>query len=161
MRKINNVYSSIPDYNCFGCNPSNEYGLKMSFFEDGDEIYCEWVPEEHYQGYIGIIHGGIQATLLDETAGWFVNVKLKTSGVTSSMNIKFLKPVRINNDKIHIRARLIERKKNTVIMKVSLYNNEDILCTEADIEYFIYPEEVARHKFCYPGYDAFICNNTN
>lgn len=25
-------------YNCFGCAPNNEAGVKMEFYEDGDEV---------------------------------------------------------------------------------------------------------------------------
>lgn len=156
MRKINNVYAVMPGYNCFACNPDNKYGLKMSFFENDDEIISEWQPQENFQGYKGILHGGIQATLLDETASWYVNVKLKTAGVTSSINVKFLKPVRINNDKLTLKATLSEKKERSAIIKVGLFNNENVLCAEAYVEYFIYPEEIAKRKFNYPGYDAFV-----
>ena len=25
-------------YNCFGCSPDNEAGVRMEFYEDGDEV---------------------------------------------------------------------------------------------------------------------------
>lgn len=156
MRKINNVYAVLPGYNCFACNPTNEYGLKMSFYEVGNEIISEWMPEEHFQGYKGVLHGGIQATLLDETASWFVNVKLKTAGVTSTMKINYIKPVRVNVGKLVLKASLFERKDKTAIIKVDLLNSDNIMCAEAYVEYFVYPEEIAKRKFNYPGYEAFV-----
>ena len=38
MKKIINPYVSLPGYNCFGCAPHNPFGVKMEFFEDGDDI---------------------------------------------------------------------------------------------------------------------------
>ena len=69
MKKIRNPYAGMEDqgYNCFACCPSNPFGLKMEFYEDGDDIVCIWEPDLNYQSWIGTLHGGIQATLLDET----------------------------------------------------------------------------------------------
>ena len=65
MDKIKNPYAGMEEqgYNCFACCPSNPYGLKMEFHEDGDDIVCIWDPHENYQSWIGTLHGGIQATL--------------------------------------------------------------------------------------------------
>lgn len=66
-------------YNCFGCAPNNEAGVKMEFYEDGDEVISIWKPQPQFQGWIDTLHGGIQAVLLDEICawGWFcVNYRL-------------------------------------------------------------------------------------
>ena len=39
-------------YNCFGCASNNEAGLKMEFYEDGDEVVSIWKPRPEYQGWI-------------------------------------------------------------------------------------------------------------
>ena len=83
--EIHNPYQKIEDYNCFGCSSTNKLGLKMDFIEEEDGIYSYWTPEKHFQGWMGILHGGIQATLLDEIASWVVFVKLGKSGVTSEI----------------------------------------------------------------------------
>ena len=80
-RSINNPFTSIEQYNCFGCSPSNEFGLQMEFYDEGDETVCEWEPKPHFQGYGNILHGGIISTMMDEIASWYVFTKLKTAGV--------------------------------------------------------------------------------
>lgn len=74
MKKIKNPWLGLTDkgYNCFGCSPENPYGLKMEFYEDGDDIVSFWTPGENYQGWMNTLHGGIQATLMDESAGWLI-----------------------------------------------------------------------------------------
>ena len=72
MKKIKNPWLSKPGYDCFGCCPENPQGVAMVVFEDGDEIICFWKPQSHYQGWINTLHGGIQATLIDECASWVV-----------------------------------------------------------------------------------------
>ena len=38
MKKIINPWKGLEGYNCFGCAPNNEAGIKMEFYEDGDEV---------------------------------------------------------------------------------------------------------------------------
>jgi len=52
---------------CFICGRNNPLGLYMKFFDNGEnEVYSEYTVPEHYQGYPGIVHGGILAAMLDE-----------------------------------------------------------------------------------------------
>ena len=113
MKKIVNPWIELTDkgYNCFACAPSNPYGLKMEFYEDGDDIVSFWTPDVNYQGWLDTLHGGIQATLLDEIGGWIVGRKLQTSGMTTNLNIKYRKPVPCNKDAtIEIRGRIKNRR---------------------------------------------------
>ena len=90
MKKIKNPFVGLEEkgYNCFACCPSNPFGLKMEFYEDGDDIVCIWEPHENYQSWVGTLHGGIQATLLDEVGGWVISRKLQTTGVTTHLIIR-------------------------------------------------------------------------
>jgi acyl-coenzyme A thioesterase PaaI-like protein len=55
---------------CFVCGVENDCGLKIRFFNDGFHRSIARVTlDEHYQSYPGIAHGGILATILDETMG--------------------------------------------------------------------------------------------
>ena len=92
MKKIINPWKDLEGYNCFGCAPNNESGVKMEFYEDGYEVVSIWKPRPEYQGWLNTLHGGIQSVLLDEICGWVVVRKLQTSGVTSKMETRFRKP---------------------------------------------------------------------
>ncbi len=51
---------------CFVCGRKNPRGLYMAFYDNGrDEVYAEYTIPEDYQGYPGIVHGGVQAAILD------------------------------------------------------------------------------------------------
>ena len=108
MKKIKNPFNKIPDYNCFGCSPNNQLGLKMEFFEDGEEIVSFWKPVKHFNGYINVLHGGIQSSLIDEIAYWTVLIKLKTSGVTARLDVRLKKPLYMDKGKIMLRSKLVE-----------------------------------------------------
>jgi acyl-coenzyme A thioesterase PaaI-like protein len=55
---------------CFACGLRNKAGLALSFYTTGpDTVQVEVTVPEQYQGYPGVVHGGIVATMLDEVVG--------------------------------------------------------------------------------------------
>ena len=76
-------------YNCFGCSPNNPFGLRMEFYEDGDELSVRGNRARSLPGFHDILHGGIQATMMDEIASWVVLVKMDTAGVTYRLNTRY------------------------------------------------------------------------
>lgn len=154
-KKLFNPFVKLDGYKCFGCSPDNPFGLQLKFHEEDDCVTAQWEPKEQFQGWLNTLHGGIQATLLDEIASWLVLVKLNTSGVTCEMEVKLRKPVKTNEGTIFLKATLLEMKRNIAIINTSLYNSKQELCSEAIMHYFTFPEPVAREKFWYPGKAAF------
>lgn len=155
MKKIQNPYTKREGYNCFGCSPGNENGLQMEFYEDGESIRCDWEPRGFLQGYNDVLHGGIQATLLDEIGSWYVQVKMKTAGVTSNMNIRLRRTVPTNRGALKLKARLREVRRNLADIHVELINPDGKIGADGVITYFTFPPEIARQKLYYPEHGEF------
>ena len=119
MKKIINPWKGLEGYNCFGCAPNNEAGVRMEFYEDGDEIVSIWKPRPEYQGWIDTLHGGIQAVLLDEICAWVVLRKLQTTGVTSKMETRYRKSVDTKDSHVVLRAAIKEIKETLLSLKLS------------------------------------------
>lgn len=144
MRKIKNPWIDKEGYDCYGCCHDNPIGLHMDFYEDGDDIVCFWNPQQHFQGWIDTLHGGIQSTLIDEIASWVVFRKMSTTGVTSNLEVKFKKPVMTTENQITLRAHIVELRRNIATIEVQLYNSKNELATIGKAVYFTFSQEKAR-----------------
>lgn len=154
MKKIINPWRGVECYYCFGCAPNNEAGVKMEFYEDGDEVVSIWKPRSEYQGWINTLHGGIQAVLLDEICAWVILRKLQTTGVTSKMETRYLKSISTIEDHLTLRASIIETKRNIVIVEAQLFNANGELCTKALCTYFTFPQEKAKSEMNFLSCDV-------
>jgi acyl-coenzyme A thioesterase PaaI-like protein len=55
---------------CFICGLENPVGLKLRIYEvEPGVVETTYTAPQHFQGYPGVLHGGIVATILDEVSG--------------------------------------------------------------------------------------------
>jgi len=154
-RKITNPFTGNEAYNCFGCSPGNKIGLQLEFIEEGEWI-CSWfTPGHNHEGWFNVLHGGLQATLLDELGSWVVFVKMGTAGVTSKLEIKFIKPVHVDKGTVKIKGRIKEISRNIATIEAFLYDGEGILCAETTMRYFAFSQKKALEMMNFPGHEAF------
>ena len=149
MRQIKNPWLDLEGYNCFGCCPTNAHGVKMHFYEDGEEIVCFWKPQDDYQSWINTLHGGVQSVLLDEICGWVVAHILRKSGVTAKMETRFRKSVVIDQKFVELRARLREQKRNIAIVDGEIRSVEGELLAECSCTYFTFEPGKAPYEVPY------------
>lgn len=79
---------------CFGCGQDNPIGLKLNFQQDGKTARAEFTPTEFYQGWLGLVHGGIIICLLDEAMSWVVLFE-GMNCVTAEIQVKLRRPASI------------------------------------------------------------------
>jgi len=80
---------------CFGCGQNNPMGLKLHFIKDGEVLRTEYTPNKMHQGWPGLLHGGIVATLLDEVMSNVAYATGKTC-LTAEMDLRQRKPIKID-----------------------------------------------------------------
>lgn len=73
---------------CFACGQTNPIGLRLRFAADGDTVRAEFTPGPHYQGYNGVLHGGIVAAALDDAMAQLFHMKGQES-LTARLEIRF------------------------------------------------------------------------
>ena len=110
-----------PDYQgCFGCGSDNPFGLKLAFKWDGQAARAEFTPQENYQGWPGLVHGGIIACLLDEGMS-YAALFAKGLCITAKMQIKLKRPATvgeplvINSSIKRMSRRLVETTANITL----------------------------------------------
>ncbi len=85
---------------CFVCSETNPKGLhiKFRYLENGVAI-AEFSLEKEYEGYPGIVHGGILAAILDDAMG---NIKYMKGYVayTTELHTRYIKPSYIGEELI-------------------------------------------------------------
>ena len=94
-----------------------------------------------FQGYPGIIHGGVIAAILDEAAGrshMGTGVQPRFM-VTAKLEIRYRKNVPVNQP-LHLVGRAGFSKVRTATATSSIYNQQDELLAEADVVLVNIPE---------------------
>ena len=154
MKKIKNPWLHKPGYNCIGCSPDHPMGLHLDFWEDGEDVVSRWTPTADYQGWIDTLHGGVQSLLLDEVAGWVVTRKLQTTGVTSKMEVQYVKPISTYDSLLTIRARISRQMRNVAFIEGEIYNAHGEVCTKATLTYFCASRQKAEETMGFCGCDV-------
>lgn len=86
---------------CLVCGMKNPFGLKTFFYElENKELLAVFTPREEHQSYPGRMHGGIAATILDETIGRAIMTHYEEEvwGVTLEFTSRYKKPVPLGEE---------------------------------------------------------------
>lgn len=114
---------------CFACGKENPCGLKLEFEKVGDEYISHFTPQKQHQGYVGITHGGIVATLLDEIMARFAWVEGRRI-VTAEMSIRLKLPAK-TGEELKIVGRIDKEDRKTVSCSAEIFNIDGKIVAEA------------------------------
>lgn len=116
---------------CFGCGKENPSGLKIPFVVDRKKkaIRGEFTPGPEYQGYQGVTHGGIIATLLDE-AMVRLAFDLGFYAVTAWMEIRYTAPL-ATGEKVFVSANIIKEGKKLLEATAEVNDSSGIYIAKA------------------------------
>lgn len=130
------------DDGCFVCGCENPVGLHAEFVVDSENnrARASLSIDSNFQGWQGVVHGGIIATLLDETAIYACRT-LSHTAVTAGMTIKFKKPVRIDCP-LTLQADVISVKRRIALVTSSLLVDSEVMA-EAEVKVMLLNEESA------------------
>jgi len=109
--------------NCFICGKDNPIGLQLDFYKDEDDAYCIWNTDERYEGYPGIIHGGIVSSLLDEVMAKCLLFEGRKA-VTTEINVKFLKAALCGKE-YKVIGRIVNDRKRIIECEAFICDNKD------------------------------------
>jgi acyl-coenzyme A thioesterase PaaI-like protein len=94
--------------NCFACGSNDGMGLRLKFYRYEDwAVFGSFYADPKYEGYSGIIHGGIIATLLDSAMTHCLFVK-DIPALTGRLSIKYSTPIQ-TGAVVRLEARVVDQ----------------------------------------------------
>ncbi len=97
---MNSMIRQPTSRTCFMCGRENSYGLKMVWYNNLESNRVEAVVTipKQFNGYPGIVHGGIVAAILDETSGRaaMLDGNFDNLFVTLRLNVTYRRPTPTN-----------------------------------------------------------------
>ena len=124
---------------CFGCGQNNPIGLKLTFTRDGDTLRSEITPDSVYQGWPGLVHGGILTLMLDEA----MNNAAYSTGVpcvTASMEARLKQPVEVEVPLV-ITASVTRNSRKLIETKAKVCLQDGTVIAEGKSKQFIIETE--------------------
>ena len=138
------------DHHCFGCGNQNPIGLLLRFRElpDGG-VWADFTPSRDHEGYLGVTHGGILSSILDEAMSWAITAEGGIA-VTARMAVSFRRPARVGAP-LRVTAEVTQRRSRLYDVTASLTEIEtcDVIA-EAEGRFMrVRPEQAAAWRVAY------------
>jgi acyl-coenzyme A thioesterase PaaI-like protein len=111
---------------CFGCSQNNPLGLKITFTVKDDAVIGEFTSSKYHMGPPDAVHGGIIATLIDESISYFARTIIKHDIRTIKEQIVFRNQSSIG-ETIYVEARLKQEKSRALILTARVYSKDNII----------------------------------
>jgi acyl-coenzyme A thioesterase PaaI-like protein len=104
---------------CVVCGQENPHGLRIHYVRERDgAITAEWRPTEDWEGFEGIVHGGIISTVLDEAMSKAV-AAMNYEALTGELRVRFRCHVEAGEN-LRIRGWVVEKVKRLVKAEATL-----------------------------------------
>jgi acyl-coenzyme A thioesterase PaaI-like protein len=120
--------------NCFVCGLENPVGLRLKIYQtEPGVIETTYTAPDHFQGYPGVLHGGIVASLLDEISGRVLmgDPSEPRFMFTGKMEVKYRKNVPTGKP-LRVVGKAGKSKGKMAEGWAGIYDEEGILLAEAN-----------------------------
>jgi acyl-coenzyme A thioesterase PaaI-like protein len=101
---------------CMVCGKNNPIGI--TFTPQGDSVIAVFQAKPQWQGYSGLLHGGMISTLLD-AAMTHCLFHHGIEAMTASLKVRFLEPVPCTG-MLKVKATLGDQRRHVYLLKAEL-----------------------------------------
>jgi acyl-coenzyme A thioesterase PaaI-like protein len=144
---------------CYACGQKNPFGLQMTFRMEGETIVSDFQPREEHQGFPGVIHGGIIATLFDEALNrCSMLAQVPAWSMTGRLEVRYRQYVPYG-PLLRLRVGLTNERKRMIQAsgKLTLAEDENVLFADAQGSFMTLTEEQLDEVMRdHPGMRAFF-----
>jgi acyl-coenzyme A thioesterase PaaI-like protein len=104
---------------CVVCGQENPSGLQIRYVREPDGAFtAEWRPTKNWEGFEGIVHGGIISTVLDEAMSKAV-AAMNYEALTGELRIRFRHHVAAGED-LRVRGWVVGKVKRLITAEAAL-----------------------------------------
>jgi len=114
---------------CFACGQNNPIGLKLRFRFENEDYVADFEVKPEYQGWAGIVHGGLLATALDEVMARLLWEK-GINAITGRLTVRYHQPLSIG-DHVQVRGRITRHRLRVVETTAEAVRPDGGLAAEA------------------------------
>jgi uncharacterized protein (TIGR00369 family) len=121
----------VDDDMCFACGDRNPRGLNLQFsvFPQKRRIETRCTLSPEFQGWKGIIHGGIISTILDELMAK-ITQELGIKAVTASLEVRFKNFARVSEE-IRAVGEVTRIEKRLIYAQAQAFRSDGTVIAEA------------------------------
>jgi len=120
---------------CFVCGVENPNGLHLVFKQTGPgEVSADYIVPEQFEGYPGVVHGGIVAAMLDEISGrahMGDDPNKPRFMFTARLELRYRKNVPVGQP-LHLVGRALKSKGRTATASGQIFGPDGTLLAEAE-----------------------------
>ncbi|MEN8152755.1 MAG: PaaI family thioesterase [Acidobacteriota bacterium] len=129
------------DNNCFVCGTDNPTGLRFKFEDNNEGVISRISFPERFQGWEGIVHGGIISTAIDEVMVKAA-AKERIRCVTAEINVRFKKPC-YTGHKYVLSGKIVENNNKILKAEGKITDSKNRTIAEGSGKLFVIKGDIA------------------
>ena len=145
--ELRNLFKSIENYNCFVCSDTNPIGLNLDIQHTDNQTYAVFILSNLYSGFPSVIHGGIQATIIDEIGWWTMFNQIKRLGFTKSLSVEYLSKIETEKELKVVGNVVNNTAKDLINVEVEIISNDASAKTRGLVEYKLLSDNAIKRYF--------------
>lgn len=114
---------AIPNGRCFACGPHHPHGLRLRFTQMGEHgVTAPWRTGPQWEGFQGVIHGGIVVTVLDEAMSKAVAAS-GAPALTCELRVRLRRHI-APAEHLRVNGWIVEKRKRRIATEASLTDED-------------------------------------
>jgi len=124
---------------CFGCGTENPIGLRLAFQRVDGGARAEFQPRPEYQGWDGMLHGGILLTMLDEALA-YATIFAVGPTLTAEMTARFRRPAPLDTS-YELLGRVVDQRHGVIRARATIADAQGLVIAEAEGKFMLMKAE--------------------
>lgn len=127
---------------CFVCGKENPVGLRVHFERAADGVRAAVWPARHFEGFDGVLQGGVVAGLLDDAMWYAIFGADGTVTMTVELTVRYRAPVPVETSLV-VTGRVAEQRRTVYSCTAAVSGPDGKVLAEATGKFMAAPRELA------------------